>query len=347
MAKKLKKSINIKDGLKAPFPWFGGKSRVSKIVWNRLGADVSNYIEPFFGSGAILLGRPNIETDFIKKEIVNDKDGYIANFWRAASKDANAVWKYADWPMNECDLEARQLWLLQFNTDEFRLKLGADIDYYDARIAGYWVWGISAWIGSGWCSGDGPWVNDNGILTKLPKCVKGVRRKRPDLGGRGINRQRPQLTHEQGITRKLPRLAHGKQNSFYDNPIFSFMKRMRDVKVCCGDWKRVVSPAIIKSSKNAAIFLDPPYNIKMRDTDLYNEDEDNLSFAVRNWAIENGEDKTLRIALCGYEGEYEMPSNWDCVAWSSNGGYANKNIENKNKYKERIWFSPYCLKEKD
>jgi site-specific DNA-adenine methylase len=37
--------------LKAPFPWFGGKSKVAPIVWERFG-DVQNYVEPFFGSGA-------------------------------------------------------------------------------------------------------------------------------------------------------------------------------------------------------------------------------------------------------------------------------------------------------
>ena len=35
--------------LKAPFPWFGGKSRVSDIVWDHFG-DVDNYVEPFFHS---------------------------------------------------------------------------------------------------------------------------------------------------------------------------------------------------------------------------------------------------------------------------------------------------------
>jgi hypothetical protein len=29
--------------LKAPFPWFGGKSRVAEIVWDRFG-DVPNYV---------------------------------------------------------------------------------------------------------------------------------------------------------------------------------------------------------------------------------------------------------------------------------------------------------------
>lgn len=40
--------------LKAPFPYFGGKSKVAHLVWERLG-DVHTFIEPFFGSGAVLL----------------------------------------------------------------------------------------------------------------------------------------------------------------------------------------------------------------------------------------------------------------------------------------------------
>ena len=44
--------------LKAPFPWFGGKRRVAHIVWDRFGC-VPNYVEPFAGSLAVLLGRPH------------------------------------------------------------------------------------------------------------------------------------------------------------------------------------------------------------------------------------------------------------------------------------------------
>jgi hypothetical protein len=35
--------------LKAPFPWFGGKSRVAPLVWERFG-DIAVYAEPFAGS---------------------------------------------------------------------------------------------------------------------------------------------------------------------------------------------------------------------------------------------------------------------------------------------------------
>src|SRR6266436_9987009 len=134
-----------KPRLKAPFPWFGGKSRVADIVWERFG-DVPNYVEPFFGSGAVLLGRPTPA----RIETVNDLDCYIANFWRAVQADPAGVTGYADWPVNEADMHARHLWLV--NQDEFRAKIKSDPEYFDAKIAGWWVWGISQWIGGGWCS---------------------------------------------------------------------------------------------------------------------------------------------------------------------------------------------------
>jgi DNA adenine methylase len=56
--------------LKAPFPYFGGKSRVAAEVWRRFG-DVPNYVEPFFGSGAVLLARPTEPRT--EAEVVKDR----------------------------------------------------------------------------------------------------------------------------------------------------------------------------------------------------------------------------------------------------------------------------------
>src|SRR5262245_35028869 len=94
------------DILKAPFPYFGGKSRIAWLVWERFG-HVQNYVEPFFGSGAVLLGCPwpgHTET-------VNDIDALLANFWRALAADPDAVAAHADWPVNEVDLHARHRYL--------------------------------------------------------------------------------------------------------------------------------------------------------------------------------------------------------------------------------------------
>ena len=42
------------NAIAVPFPWFGGKRKVAAEVWSRFGT-VANYVEPFFGSGAVLL----------------------------------------------------------------------------------------------------------------------------------------------------------------------------------------------------------------------------------------------------------------------------------------------------
>lgn len=45
--------------LRSPYPWFGGKSTVAQIVWQRFD-NVRNYCEPFFGSGAVVKDEKNM-----------------------------------------------------------------------------------------------------------------------------------------------------------------------------------------------------------------------------------------------------------------------------------------------
>ena len=132
--------------LRSPYPWFGGKSKVAAQVWGRFGK-VRNYVEPFLGSAAMLLARPS---PFEGSETVNDADCMVANFWRAIHSDPESVATWADWPVNEADLHARHLWLVNC-TGEFSERMKSDPEYFDAKIAGWWVWGQCKWIGSGWC----------------------------------------------------------------------------------------------------------------------------------------------------------------------------------------------------
>ncbi len=170
--------------LSAPFPWFGGKSRVADLVWSRFG-QVKNYVEPFAGSLAVLLGRP---ADLSCIETVNNLDGFIANVWRAIAADPAGVAKWADWPVNENDLHARHAWLTVRRAD-LSARLEGDPDYFDAKIAGWWLWGIGCWIGQGWCSGRGPWRSVGGLLVKTPGQGPSANRSIPDLRhhGRGVN----------------------------------------------------------------------------------------------------------------------------------------------------------------
>jgi hypothetical protein len=84
------------------------------------------------------------------------------------------------------------------------------------------------------------------------------------------------------------------------------------------------------------VLLDPPYSHDKREKRLYREDDAELSSLVRAWAIEHGTNPQLRIALCGWDGEHDMPDGWTTIAWRSNG-------TGKNRGRERIHFSPHCL----
>jgi len=319
--------------VKSPYPYFGGKATVATEVWKRFG-DVGNYLEPFFGSGAVLLSRPHKIASQV--ETVNDLDSMIANFWRAVSKDPEAVAEYADWPVNEADLHARHCWLLGRKPEVADRCMG-DPDWYDAKVAGWWVWGICCWIGSGWCSGNGSWVSRDGLLVE-DKDEDGASRQIPHLGskGMGVHRKRPHLGDKgMGVHRT---------NSDLLSYFLDLQERMRRVRVCCGDWTRILGDTVTeKHGATIGVFLDPPYSVEDRE-DCYNEESRSLSHDVRAWALERGADKRYRIALCGYEGEHEMPG-WNVVEWKAKGGYASQSDkENVNARRERIWFSPGCLK---
>jgi len=325
---------------KPPFPWFGGKSKVASRVWQALG-NVDNYVEPFFGSGAVLFARPTIG----KAETVNDLDHWIANFWRAVQHDPEAVAHHADNPVNEDDLSARHIWLVKHGAPELAGRLPADPDYYNAKIAGWWVWGICCWIGSGWCSGTGPWTEKDGKLVHLGDAGQGVNRQLVHLGdaGRGVNRQLVHLGDAgRGEPETRPELIE------YFQKIAS---RLKSVRVCSGDWTRVVTNGALAYGDTVGIFLDPPYSHDLRDTTVYNTDNPDVSGDVLKWCVQNGSNKRYRIALCGYESEHNDLERlgWFKVAWKANRAYGQADSEtanSKNRRMERIWFSPNCLCQK-
>ena len=102
-------------------------------------------------------------------------------------------------------------------------------------------------------------------------------------------------------------------------------------------------PSLDKVPAGTRIFS--PHDFKERSNHIYTTDTD-CSGAVREWALENGDNPLYRITLCGYEGEHDMPDTWECVEWKAYGGYANlSNSRGKeNAHRERLWFSKYCIK---
>lgn len=375
--------------LKAPFPWFGGKSRVAHLVWDRFGSIV-NYVEPFAGSLAVLLARPGGAG---RNETVNDKDAYLANFWLAIKSDPEAVAYYADWPVNEVFLHSRHKWLVAQN-ESLKEKMDRDPEFFDPRIAGWWVWGQSLWIGSGWCAQ--PEWRGRHACERTPKGIhRQLDQKRPMLGkgGHGVHQatiaeqiprlsgkqglerdlspseQLPHLKRSQGINRKIPHLStpgqglnradHGVSDRIrnqhpIDEPwkkipyldgggrgvhqseesmaelvdpwrnrpdlkgqgitarelgfeaetwqqrpeakghrgvvdradLYDYFEalayRLKRVRVCCGDWARIMGPSPTTEIGLTGVFLDPPYSAPDRDA-VYNEDSREVAIEVRNW----------------------------------------------------------------
>ena len=147
--------------LNAPFPYYGGKSAVADIIWEAIG-NVKHYIEPFFGSGAVLLSRP--EYGLVEHtETICDKDGFVANVWRSLQFSPDETAKWCDWPVNHADLSARKKALLK-NESRLLENLVADEKWHDPVMAGYWIWAASCWIGSGLTSiGQRPHLGDAGM----------------------------------------------------------------------------------------------------------------------------------------------------------------------------------------
>lgn len=274
------------------------------MVWAALGPDVPGYIEPFAGSLAVLLSRPSLGHG---PETVNDADGLLSNFWRAVSADPDGVAEAADWPVNEVDLSARHLRLVAARAT-LTERLQVDADYHDATLAGWWLWGACAWIGTGWCSGEGPWTTDG----------------------------------ERWINRKLPHLGDEGRGAAIRAWMRALAARLRGVRVACGDWSRVVTYSVQRAGGfPCGILLDPPYP----DGEMaYSAGDDGarLWHEVREWAVANGANRELRIVLCGYEGA-EMPPGWRSVPWVQRKGYAATAAATANCARERLWLSPGCL----
>jgi DNA adenine methylase len=381
--------------VRAPFPWFGGKSRAAHLVWPRFG-DVPNYVEPFAGSLAVMLARP----DEPRVETVNDKDAYLANFWRALQHDPEGVASWCDGPVNEADLHARHRWLVKRGR-RLVLRCLRDPHYFNVKVAGWWVWGQCLWIGSGWCAGPA-WrarvdatrngdtseqrrrptlKNAHGVVIKRPAArsngeaggvhasslwrkrfasrkghhrgllAEGVRRWQGGGAGGGSGVHAPRLSLDQtkpdlsGSRGASGRGVHSAVLHRSDG-LYAYLgelgARLRRVRVCCGDWTRVLTPSVTTYIGVTGVLLDPPYDQGERAI-CYSEDHQ-VSADVRRWALEHGDDPLFRIALCGYEGEHQMPATWECVAWKAHGGYSRSERGVANRDRERIWFSPHCLR---
>jgi hypothetical protein len=250
----------------------------------------------------------------------------------------------------------------------------ADPDFFDAKMAGWWAWGQSCWIGSGWCSGDGPWVvGEDGRITKRSKSG-GVHRKLPHLGddGRGCNHAG---TREEGVARQIPHLSKsgqgvnhpgtreegvGDESEYHPMTMPELRRwmrflsaRLRHVRILNGDWSRACTSGALQSlpvrqGGHCGVFLDPPYAGDVRTADVYSHDDAEVASRVRQWCIENGDNPRYRIVLAGFDTEHVALESmgWRVIEWYREGflrgGMANISGSTQQK-RERLWLSPHCL----
>jgi DNA adenine methylase len=373
--------------LKAPFPQFGGKKKAAHLVWDRFG-NVANYVEPFFASGAVLLARPHAPTI----ETVNDINALLVNFWRAVQYDPESVARNCDWPVHELEIHAWHKKLVKL-IPYVKARLEAEPEWFHPVIAGRWVWGLSAWIGGGWCIGNGEskrmpelgaqWGKDNPGSPKDGRGVHSKRMRLPHLGaGTGGTDNHPcahygKGVHAQGmrLSQQLPHLGgeytagQGIHSPTNRSNLYEVMRqlseRLRHVRVTCGDFERILSPAVTWRHGTTGVFLDPPYPGDGKSTSgLYtsaSEERETFDRAFR-YCVENGHDKRLRIAFCYYEGTlapvrmmdgtdafadvttHLRSLGWEIVEWLGGSGYGGQSGDNENRRRERIAFSPGRLR---
>jgi len=305
-------------------------------------------VEPFGGSLAVLLNRPDEHKWWNRVETVGDYSGLVVNFHRAVAADPDRVAYYASWPVTETDLTARHLKLVREN-DRLTLQLMADPEHFDLKLAGWWLWGLSSWVGGEWCSGLGPWKpgdpNGPGVYRKIPM-VHGSH------GGKGVHKKIVDPNVEPGTVVDVAR-------NQIQTSLRALSNRLRRVRVTCGDAERLLNGAVATTGKNVCgVFLDPPYDLTLRRANLYGptdvspsssaSDAKQVHERVRAWAILRGDNPTIRIAYCSYSTPFEdaifLSAGWVSHSWTAAGGYGlqsnNQALENRGK--EIVWFSPHC-----
>ena len=347
--------MTLQNSAKAPFPWFGGKSKAAPLVWALLG-DTDHYVEPFFGSGAVLLGRPHPCNRPYFSETVNDADGMVCNFWRSIQFAPDATAEAASWPVIEADQSARQIALLRWR-DGALDRLAGSADWCDPVMAGWWAWAVSVQIGP--FSGDGPWTVD-------PVTGRILKQARTDTRVPGVNRVRPHISNNgQGVNRASTRVPGvGDDPEFHPVTMpdlrrwFAYLSaRLRHVRVLNGDWSRLATNGATKTLSVrqggvCGVFLDPPYaDAADRANGLYAVDSLTIAHDVREWCLTHGGDPDYRIVLAGFDGEHGTvltDAGWTEHEWFTHGfltgGYGNTDrASGHQQHRERLWASPHCL----
>lgn len=332
-------------GLTAPFPYYGGKRWWAPVVWERFG-NPGVYVEGFAGSIACLLARPGGPGP---REIVCDTAGGLCNAWRAISLgDPDEVAYWASWPTIHHDLTARHRWLRRWIAENAE-ELSNDPTFFDAQAAGWWLWGISLWIGGGWCAVDWDVRPAVSAAGKGPG-VSAQREKVPSVGirngSRGVSQhtvypKRPHVRDRRGGSGiAAQRLNRPELLDWFS----ALQERLAAVIVLNRSWESAVTPTMLQRTStgpkpDVGVLLDPPYVDDDR-SEIYNSDYDRTSSEISAdafaWAVENG--SWCRIAYFCHEGDYDLPDGWTTETRPFSG------IRRHDRQRrEMAMFSPACL----
>lgn len=290
--------------LHAPFQYFGGKSRVACQVWDLMGRDIKFYVEPFFGSGAVLLAEP---ASLSRYETVNDLDGFITNAWRAIQKSPDKVFAAFRALHSESEYKARVNYCKK-NMPNLVQKIQNSTDYFNSKLAGYWIYSVCLSIG-------GPRYG-------------GFQRSDISTAGR-IHKQTNEFFRQ--LSKRFERVCITCRD---------WEKMFTKKGILPNETDKKRKPVSV------GIFLDPPYKTPERDQTLYNHEEadNNISSEIQYWCAYQGKKLNYRIVLCGYENEHGPLESlgWKCYYWKAHSGFAARAGQKLNAYRERIWASPGC-----
>ena len=284
-------------------------------------------------------------------ETINDFDGFVANFWRAVSHDPDAVAHAADWPVNEVDLFARHSWLVRQRAT-LTEQLHADPAYYDARIAGWWVWGACKldWLrlvqrhrplGTRWRAHRAR-RQQRRARHQPPAAAPGQRRARHQPPAAAPGQRRAKASTASCRTQRWAKWEGSEhpRTVFIRDWMRELHERLRDA---C-DLRRLAARVPGQHYHRhglTAIFLDPPYEKGDMDYSAGGMGL-GIAHAVRDWCATNGHNPQLRIVLCGHAGEHDalLAQGWHTRSWKAGGGYALTDRTVANRKSETLWCSP-------
>lgn len=313
--------------LRAPIVGLGNKYQAFKLIWQRLGTG-GTYIEPFAYTASTALSNP--APHLLSKEIINDHNGFVTNFWRAIKHDYERTAFYADMPLSHLDFVASERRLLHYQADLPKM-LNEDIAFFDPILAGLWAYYLALSIDIGRHLHIGEFTGASQTVSV----------------GKGVSIGRANTPFWDG------NLEDGDEWRLSGNRLFGWFKalalRLRNTQIFCKDWDDLFSNSMLGQSKSGEghtlIFFDPPYAEAAHKGKTYTNEQVGIHKTVMIKAIDLAKNPNNRIIVCGYENDHVTPEGWTKEIWKGDGIRLGGQQKQNYSRAEAIWCSPGCIYE--